>query len=212
MYILQIFLRQHNKWDAIDPVELYDVPIVKLDAMKKMRMPEFIQKLSMGKDILCLWLDCDSEGENICYEVIYNCLPYLNKKNYQQIFRAKFSSLTKKDLKEAFDKISDYADKNVSLSVDARQVIDLKIGVSFTRFLTTSVLPALTGLNESQTMLSYGPCQTPTLWFCVNRQNEIKNFKSTPYYKLFIEVEINKFRHKIFYDKSFKRKVNLMIF
>ena len=169
------FLRQHNKWDAVDPVELYDVPIVKLEAMKKMRMPEFIQKLSMGKDILCLWLDCDSEGENICYEVIYNCLPYLNKKNYQQIFRAKFSSLTKKDLKEAFDKISDYADKNVSLSVDARQVIDLKIGVSFTRFLTTSVLPALTGLNESQTMLSYGPCQTPTLWFCVNRQNEIKN-------------------------------------
>ena len=200
------FLRQHNKWDAIDPVELYDVPIVKLDAMRKMRMPEFIQKLSMGKDILCLWLDCDSEGENICYEVIYNCLPYLNKKNYQQIFRAKFSSLTKKDLKEAFDKISDYADKNVSLSVDARQVIDLKIGVSFTRFLTTSVLPALTGLNESQTMLSYGPCQTPTLWFCVNRQNEIKNFKSTPYYKLFIEVEINKFRHRIFYNKNFKKK------
>ena len=200
------FLRQHNKWDAIDPVELYDVPIVKLDAMRKMRMPQLIQKLSKGKDILCLWLDCDSEGENICYEVIYNSLPYLNKRSYQQIFRAKFSSLTKKDLKEAFDKLSDYADKNVSLSVDARQVIDLKIGVSFTRFLTTSIMPALGGLDESYKMLSYGPCQTPTLWFCVTRQNEIKNFQSTPYYKLFIEVEINKFRHKIFYDKKFKKK------
>ena len=200
------FLRQHNKWDAIDPVELYDVPIVKLDAMRKMRMPQLIQKLSKGKDILCLWLDCDSEGENICYEVIYNSLPYLNKTSYQQIFRAKFSSLTKKDLKEAFDKLSDYADKNVSLSVDARQVIDLKIGVSFTRFLTTSIMPALGGLDESYKMLSYGPCQTPTLWFCVTRQNEIKNFQSTPYYKLFIEVEINKFRHKIFYDKKFKKK------
>ena len=200
------FLRQHNKWDAIDPVELYDVPIVKLEAMRKMRMPQLIQKLSKGKDILCLWLDCDSEGENICYEVIYNALPYLNKRSYQQIFRAKFSSLTKKDLKEAFEKISDYADKNVSLSVDARQVIDLKIGVSFTRFLTSSIMPALGGLDESYKMLSYGPCQTPTLWFCVTRQNEIKNFKSTPYYKLFIEVEINKFRHKIFYDKKFKKK------
>ena len=200
------FLRQHNKWDAIDPVDLYDVPIVKLEAMRKAKMPQFIQKLSKGKDILCLWLDCDSEGENICYEVIYNCLPYLNKRSYQQIFRAKFSSLTKKDLKQAFDKISDYADKNVSLSVDARQVIDLKIGVSFTRFLTSSIMPALSGLDESYKMLSYGPCQTPTLWFCVNRQNEIKNFKSTPYYKLFIEVEINKFRHKIFYDKKFKKK------
>ena len=61
-------------------------------------------------------------------------MPYLNKRNYQQIFIAKYSYLTKKDLKEAFDKISDYADKKVSLSVDAKQVIDLKIGVSFTRF------------------------------------------------------------------------------
>ena len=174
------FLREHNKWDAIDPVELYDVPIVKLDAMRKMRMPQMIQKLATGKDILCLWLDCDSEGENICYEVIYNALPYLNKRKYQQIFRAKFSSLTKKDLKAAFDNLSEYADKNVSLSVDARQVIDLKIGVSFTRFLTSSILPALSDLDESFKMLSYGPCQTPTLWFCVNRQNEIKNFVSTP--------------------------------
>jgi hypothetical protein len=203
------FLREHNKWDAIDPVELYDVPIVKLDAMRKMRMPQMIQKLASGKDILCLWLDCDSEGENICYEVIYNALPYLNKRNYQQIFRAKFSSLTKKDLKAAFDNLSEYADKNVSLSVDARQVIDLKIGVSFTRFLTSSILPALSDLDESFTMLSYGPCQTPTLWFCVNRQNEIKNFVSTPYYKLFVEIEVNGNRYKLYYDKKFQKKIEL---
>ena len=60
------FLREHNNWDAIDPVELYDVPIVKLEAMRKMRMPQMIQKLSSGKDILCLWLDCDREGEGGC--------------------------------------------------------------------------------------------------------------------------------------------------
>ena len=203
------FLREHNNWDAIDPVELYDVPIVKLEAMRKMRMPQMIQKLANGKDILCLWLDCDSEGENICYEVIYNALPYLNKRDYQQIYRAKFSSLTKKDLKAAFDNLRDYADKNVSLSVDARQVIDLKIGVSFTRFLTSSILPALSDLDESFNMLSYGPCQTPTLWFCVNRQNEIKNFVSTPFYKLFVEIEVNGNRYKLIYDKKFQRKSEL---
>ena len=200
------FLREHNNWDAIDPVELYDVPIVKLEAMRKMKMPQMIQKLANGKDILCLWLDCDSEGENICYEVIYNALPYLNKRDYQQIYRAKFSSLTKKDLKAAFDNLRDYADKNVSLSVDARQVIDLKIGVSFTRFLTSSILPALSDLDESFNMLSYGPCQTPTLWFCVNRQNEIKNFVSTPFYKLFV---VNGNRYKLIYDKKFQRKSEL---
>jgi DNA topoisomerase-3 len=66
-------------------------------------------------------------------------------------------------------------------------------------------MPALVGLDESYKMLSYGPCQTPTLWFCVNRQNEIKNFRTTPYYKLYIEVEFNKLRYKIFYDKTFKK-------
>ena len=203
------FLREHNNWDAIDPVELYDVPIVKLEAMRKMKMPQMIQKLASGKDILCLWLDCDSEGENICYEVIYNALPYLNRRDYQQIFRAKFSSLTKKDLKAAFDHISEYADKNISLSVDARQVIDLKIGVSFTRFLTSSILPALSDLDESFNMLSYGPCQTPTLWFCVNRENEIKNFVSTPFYKLFIEIDVNGNRYKLYYSKKYEKKNEL---
>ena len=61
------FLREHNKWDAIDAYELYDVPIVKLDAMRSMRMPDTMKKLGQGKDIICLWLDCDKEGENICY-------------------------------------------------------------------------------------------------------------------------------------------------
>ena len=73
-------------------------------------------------------------------------------------------------------------------------------------------MPALIGLDESYKMLSYGPCQIPTLWFCVNRQNEIKNFKSNPYYKLYIEVNINGCRYKIFYDKKFKKKMNLIIF
>jgi len=201
------FMREHNRWDNIEPVELYNVPIVKLDAMKKMHMPELIQKLSTGKDILCLWLDCDSEGENICYEVIYNAFPYMNKKKYQQIYRAKFSSLTKKDLKYAFENLSEPPNKNESMSVDCRQVIDLKIGVSFTRFLTSSILPGIEGLSEANKILSYGPCQTPTLWFCVNRQKEIKEFKSQQFYRFYVELEINHSKERIYYNKKFfKRK------
>ena len=201
------FLREHNQWDAVDAVDLYDVPIVKLEAMKKSRVPEMLQRMGSGKDILCLWLDCDKEGENICYEVIYNVYPQMNKKSYQQIYRAKFSSLTKKDLKHAFDNIFDPPNKNESLSVDCRQVIDLKIGVSFTRFLTSSILP---GLGVESTVLSYGPCQTPTLWFCVNRQKEIQNFKPKEYFRPFVEIEVNQFRHKVRYPKNIYVKNDLM--
>ena len=200
------FMREHNKWENIDESELYNVPIVKLEANRKMYMPNFIQKISSGKDILCLWLDCDSEGENICYEVIYNALPYMNKKSYQQIYRAKFSSLTKKDLKYAFDNLYDPPNKNESMSVDCRQVIDLKIGVSFTRFLTSTILPALEEVNNSTNILSYGPCQTPTLWFCVERMKEINNFKPKQYYRIYVEIEVNHIRHKISYEKKLYAK------
>jgi len=198
------FQKEHNQWSAIDALDLYEVPIVKLEANPKTRIPSFISSLATGKDILCLWLDCDKEGENICFEVINNTYKFMNKKNYQQIYRAKFSSLTKQDLKIAFNNMKERPNKNESLSVDVRQVIDLKIGVSFTRFLTSSILP---GLKEEEIkLLSYGPCQTPTLWFCVNRQKEINSFIPKEYFRIYTDVEVKKIKKRIYYEKNFYDK------
>ena len=199
------FLKEHNKWNAIDHSELYNVPTIKLEATRQVQMPIGIRKLAKGKDIICLWLDCDKEGENICYEVLYNALLVMNKKNYQQIYRAKFSSLTKTDLQIAFNNLNTIPNKNESLSVDCRQIIDLKIGVSFTRFLTSSILPGLdiqpqhssTNNNNNKSILSYGPCQTPCLWFCVNRHKEKENFKPEITYQINANVIINNKPYKV---------------
>jgi len=198
------FTQEHNQWNKIDALDLYKVPIVKLEANPKTRIPSFINSLANGKDILCLWLDCDKEGENICFEVINNTYKFMNKKNYQQIYRAKFSSLTKQDLKAAFNSMKERPNKYESLAVDVRQVIDLKIGVSFTRFLTSSILPGLK--DEEIKLLSYGPCQTPTLWFCVNRQKEINSFIPKEYFRVYTEIEVKKIKKRIYYERNFYEK------
>ena len=48
--------------------------------------------MSILLDVLILWLDCDKEGENICFEVMENTHHYLNH-NGQYIFRARFSGI-----------------------------------------------------------------------------------------------------------------------
>jgi DNA topoisomerase IA len=64
----------------------------------------------------------------------------MNKRNYQQIYRAKFNSLTKKDIKDSFNNLSEYPNRNLSMAVDARSIIDFKVGVCFTRLFSTQIL------------------------------------------------------------------------
>ncbi len=117
------FQNMHNKWDSIEPNKLYDVSVEKKESDRKGHLPGKLSSLAKGVDIICLWLDCDKEGENICYEVLYNTFPYMTPRNYQQVYRAKFSSLTREDLKRAYNNISECPSLLDSLYVDARQVM-----------------------------------------------------------------------------------------
>jgi len=180
------FPPEFNVWDRVAPVTLYGATTVKSEANPKLRMPAHFQKEAKGCHYLVLWLDCDREGENICFEVMQNVVPNLSKlSGEQQVWRAKFSSLAPVDLKKAMNTLGE-PDENQARSVDARQEIDLKLGCSFTRFQTKYFQGKYGDLDTN--LISYGPCQTPTLWFCVRRHDEITSFQPENYYTLDVEV------------------------
>lgn len=98
-----------------------------------------------------------------------------------------------------------YPNQNEALSVDARQEIDLKTGVAFTRFQTRYFqvrfleqlgTDSFDGIlfqgkygDLDSSLVSYGPCQTPTLWFCVRRHNDIQTFQPETYYTIDVKLE-----------------------
>ncbi|XP_019849486.1 PREDICTED: DNA topoisomerase 3-beta-1-like isoform X2 [Amphimedon queenslandica] len=178
------FQPKYNNWETTDPLLLYDAETMKKEAIPSLRIPSFLRQEGKGVDYLVLWLDCDKEGENICYEVINEVEPVMKPPKTprtQTIFRAKFSAVTEAAILHAFNNLG-FPNWNESRSVDARQELDLRVGCSFTRFQTKLFQSLYSGLNNS--VISYGPCQTPTLGFCVERHDEIQHFKPEKYWKL----------------------------
>ncbi|XP_020409660.1 DNA topoisomerase 3-beta isoform X2 [Prunus persica] len=165
---------------------------------RQKQIQRHLSQEARGYGNLVLWLDCDREGENICFEVM-DCIGHSNETR-RRIYRARFSSVTEKDILKAMDNLVE-PNKDEALAVDARQEIDLKVGVAFTRF-QTSFFQGKYGNLDSR-VISYGPCQTPTLGFCVQRYLQINTFKPEkfwavrPYimqkgYELQLEWERNK--------------------
>ena len=90
-------------------------------------MPAFLNSEARGCDYIVLWLDCDKEGENICFEVLDSVSGAMKRLDKKTVFRAKFSSITDKDIVAAMNNLGE-PDENQSKSVDARQELDLRIG------------------------------------------------------------------------------------
>ena len=72
------------------------------DGTKKLKVIEHLQELAQEAEYLCLWLDCDLEGENIGFEVISLCQEWIP---FGNVYRAKFSALTQQELKFAFENL-----------------------------------------------------------------------------------------------------------
>jgi DNA topoisomerase IA len=194
------FPKQYADWQRTDPLDLFDAETVLVEANPKNRIVDHVKHECKNASFVVLWLDNDREGENICFEILSAVTPLLKKENFKQVYRAVFSSLAPTDLQEAFRVLNKGPNRNESISVDARQIIDLKIGVVFSRFQSLYFGEKYSKLSGNK--ITYGPCQTPTLGFCVFRQLEIERFKPEKYFGVTVNLKIGSRDYQIPYTEE----------
>lgn len=66
-------------------------------------------------------------------------------------------------------------------AVEARMTLDLRVGAAFTRLQTMALQSRIPQL---QNLISYGPCQFPTLGFVVDQYERVRDFVSEPFWAI----------------------------
>lgn len=67
-------------------------------------------------------------------------------------------------------------DQSQADAVEARIILDLRLGAAFTRMQTLALQNRFAQLKDASGPISYGPCQFPTLGFVVSRYEQVQAF------------------------------------
>jgi len=164
---------EYNNWRAVDPALLLDTEPIK--SVTKKAYGFAITHLARGADEIILACDFDREGENIGFEA----KSIAEKVTRAPVKRARFSSLAAGEINRAFENLA-APDENMAMAAEARQILDLKMGAAFTRYVTLSVRERA----RTKGVLSIGPCQTPTCGFVYERERAIRDFKPKDFWKI----------------------------
>ena len=141
-------------------------------------------RLSRDVGAVILWLDCDREGEAIADEVRHVCVE-ANRNLEPFVYRAKFSTVLDAEIRRALQHLGRLNEWFVQ-AVQARSQLDLRVGAAFTRFQTLRLQKKFQLSGNS--VVSYGPCQFPTLGFVVERWARIETFVPEDFW--FIELSL----------------------
>lgn len=139
-----------------------------------------LKSLAKNADSYISATDYDIEGAVIAY----NILKFLCGK--EDAKRMRFSTLTKSDLVNAYEKASKHLDFGYIEAGLTRHQLDWFFGVNISRALTLA-LKAGGGFK----VLSTGRVQGPTLKILDDRQEKIKKFKPKPYWEIKLNALIS---------------------
>ncbi|WP_439025470.1 DNA topoisomerase I [Haloarchaeobius sp. DT45] len=171
------FPPEYNDWRDVEPHELIDASIQKTPT--KENIVATLRLLSRKADRVTIATDYDREGELIGKEA-YELVREVN--DDVPIDRVRFSSITQREVTEAFDNPDDL-DFDLAAAGEARQIIDLVWGAALTRYLS------LAARQLGDDFISVGRVQSPTLKLIVDREREIEAFDPEDYWEMFADLQ-----------------------
>lgn len=169
--------------DYKEPVNTWDInnlpffPIQYEYGIAKGKQSQFnvVKKLLNEATTIINATDYGREGSNIFYSILR-----LSGVKNKTIKRYANSSLVHEDIRKKFKQLSDnHVDLNMYQEANARQISDYLVGMNLTS-LYSNIFRSK-GVNET---ISIGRVQTPTLFMIYERQKEIENFISEPFYEI----------------------------
>jgi DNA topoisomerase III len=165
-----------SRWNEVDPEELFVSEVEKFIQPEHLKIKENIEREAVKADMVIIWTDCDREGENIGRQIreVVHGIKRIDVK------RARFSGITLGEIENALNNLEDINEADAD-AVDTRMELDLRIGSAFTRLQTLGVAP---GLGGEKKVISFGPCQIPTLGFVVERARQIRDFIEEDFWSL----------------------------
>lgn len=174
---------QYKNWSSCDPFVLFDVPVEHKVAEDKQTVASNLKRLAPSHQELVIWTDCDREGENIGSEVATVCR---SGNPRIRIRRARFSAIIAGQIHRAAQNTVEL-DMRQAASVEARSIIDLRVGATITRMQTLGLQRLVPQLKD-QKLMSYGPCQFPTLGFVVSRYEQVKSFVPETFWFIYLSL------------------------
>ncbi|KAL5524020.1 hypothetical protein ACEPAG_8193 [Sanghuangporus baumii] len=174
----------HRSWNSCDPFTLFDAPVEARVTSGSRTIEENLKQEARRADELMIWTDCDREGENIGSEIVKIC----RKVNRRiRVTRARFSAIIAQQIHRAAQNPVEL-DQAQSDAVEARTILDLRLGAAFTRMQTLNLQRRFNQIQDAGTPVSYGPCQFPTLGFVVSRYEQVQSFVPETFWYIFLAL------------------------
>ena len=157
-----------------------------------------IKSLVKDTNEIVLATDFDVEGEVIGYNIIRFIA---NRKDAK---RMKFSSLTASEIQDSYENMRNTIEMGQAIAGETRHFLDWLYGINLSRALMSAIKK--TGKFR---IMSIGRVQGPTLNLIVEKELAIKNFKSHPYWQIFLIVNDRKNKLRVQHNKDITKREKL---